>query len=231
MAARRIGGQSHTRLRQVFSSLETVVALIASLSILFHLALRYLTAAPRNVSSIPLFVTLAIGGVPILFDLSRKLWRRELGTDVLAGVAIVTSVILGEYFVGAIIVLMFSGGIALEQYATHRASSVLDALAKRMPRIAHRKSGTGITDISLDQVTVGEILIVPRRAHAYAREHGISYAQELSRYIVHGLLHWLGHEDRTPAQQRKMRTRENYVLARCLAKSPMTKSQSPNNHQ
>ena len=78
---------------------------------------------------------------------------------------------------------------------------------------------------------VGEILIVPRRAHAYAREHGISYAEELSRYIVHGLLHWLGHEDRTPAQQRKMRARENYVLARCLAKSPMTKSQSPNNHQ
>ena len=171
MAARPIDDESPTRLRQVFSSLETIVALIASLSILLHLTLRYLTATPRNVSSIPLFVTLVIGGLPILFDLVRKLLRRELGTDVLAGVAIVTSAILGEYLVGAIIVLMFSGGIALEQYATHRASSVLDALAKRMPRIAHRKLETGITAISLDQVTVGEILIV--LPHEYCPVDGV----------------------------------------------------------
>jgi len=156
---------------RLFSSLEAVVALISTLAILLHLALRYLTATPVNVSSIPLFITLAIGGAPILFDLIRKLSRRQLGTDVLAGVAIITSVILAEYLVGAIIVLMFSGGIALEQYATHRASSVLDALAKRMPRIAHRKLETGIVDISLDQVIVGEILnVLP---HEYCPVDGV----------------------------------------------------------
>ncbi|MGH9930482.1 MAG: heavy metal translocating P-type ATPase [Pyrinomonadaceae bacterium] len=157
--------------RPSFSSLETVVALISTLAILLHLILQYLTAAPRHVSSIPLFVTLVIGGLPILFDLIRRLSRRELGTDVLAGVAIITSVILGEYLVGAIIVLMFSGGIALEQYATHRASSVLDALAKRMPRSAHRKLETGIADISLDQVTVGELLSV--LPHEYCPVDGV----------------------------------------------------------
>ncbi len=109
---------------------------------------------------IPLYVTLVIGGIPILFDLARQVLRRELGTDVLAGLAIVTSVMLAEYLVGAIIVLMFSGGIALEQYATHRASSVLDALARRMPRIAHRKLEAGIAEIPLDQISIGEILIV-----------------------------------------------------------------------
>ena len=152
--------KSPGRPKRLFSSLETFIALISSLAILLHLILRYLTATPRSVSNIPLFVALVIGGVPILFDLIRKLLKAELGTDVLAGVAIITSVILGEYLVGAIIVLMFSGGIALEQYATHRASSVLDALAKRMPRIAHRKLATGIVDISLDEVSVGDILSV-----------------------------------------------------------------------
>ena len=136
MSTRSIAARLPSRLRQIFSSLETIIALTASLSILLHLALRYLWPTPVNV--FPLFVTLVIGGAPILFELIRKLLRRELGTDVLAGVAIVTSVLLGQYLVGAIIVLMFSGGIALEQYATHRASSVLEALAKRMPRIAHR---------------------------------------------------------------------------------------------
>jgi len=62
---------------------------------------------------------------------------------------------------------------------------------------------------------VGEILIAPAQARAYARTHRIPYEQELSRYVVHGLLHWLGHEDRTSAQERKMRALEDRVLLRC----------------
>ena len=95
MSTRSIANKLPSRLRQIFSSLEIVVALIASLSILLHLALRYLWPTPGNV--FPLFLTLVIGGVPILFELIRKLLRNELGTVVLAGVAIVTSVLLGEY--------------------------------------------------------------------------------------------------------------------------------------
>ena len=62
---------------------------------------------------------------------------------------------------------------------------------------------------------VGEILIAPRAARAYAKRHGVAYAQELARYVVHGLLHWLGHEDRTPTEQRVMRSREDRLLSRC----------------
>jgi heavy metal translocating P-type ATPase len=146
--------------RPAFFSSETIIAAIATIAILLYLILRYLAHMSLSTATIPLYITLVIGGIPILFDLARQLLRRELGTDVLAGLAIVTSVMLGEYLVGAIIVLMFSGGIALEQYATHRASSVLDALAKRMPRIAHKKLEAGIAEISLDQISIGEILIV-----------------------------------------------------------------------
>ncbi len=59
---------------------------------------------------------------------------------------------------------------------------------------------------------VGEIFIAPSQAQAYAKRHGLSYAEELSRYVVHGLLHWLGEEDRTPAQQRRMRRLENDII-------------------
>ena len=65
------------------------------------------------------------------------------------------------------------------------------------------------------ELVVGEVLIAPRAAQRYAKTHGLSYTEELSRYIVHGLLHWLGHEDRTNAQQRAMRIRENRLLALC----------------
>ena len=61
----------------------------------------------------------------------------------------------------------------------------------------------------------GDILIAPRLAHSYARRHRIPYVQELSRYVVHGLLHWLGHEDRTAAEQRAMRRKEDRLLIAC----------------
>ncbi len=62
---------------------------------------------------------------------------------------------------------------------------------------------------------VGEILIAPRQARTYATQHGIAYDEELSRYVIHGLLHWLGHNDGTLAEQRRMRARENRLLRRC----------------
>ena len=62
---------------------------------------------------------------------------------------------------------------------------------------------------------VGEILIAPRQARAYAKAHGVPYENELARYVVHGLLHWLGHEDRTRAEQHQMRALEDKLLTHC----------------
>ena len=61
--------------------------------------------------------------------------------------------------------------------------------------------------------TTGEIFVAPSQARRYAREHGVAYLDELSRYVVHGLLHWTGKDDRTAAQQRTMRRMEDALLA------------------
>ena len=62
---------------------------------------------------------------------------------------------------------------------------------------------------------IGELLIAPAAAHRYAMRHSIPYRVELARYVLHGLLHWKGYEDRTSAQQRRMRRREDELLAHC----------------
>ena len=93
-------------------------------------------------------------------ELARNLLRREFGSDLLAGISIVTSVLLGEYLAGSIVVLMLSGGEALENYAVRNASSVLRALAKRMPSVAHRKRDSAISDVALDDIAVGDTLVV-----------------------------------------------------------------------
>jgi cation transport ATPase len=115
---------------------------------------------PTRYALIPLFAALIIGGAPLVYELGGKLVKREFGSDLLAGVSILTAVLLGQYLVAAIVVLMLSGGAALEFYATAKASSVLDALAKRVPSIAHRREGSVLQDVKLEDVRVGDVLTV-----------------------------------------------------------------------
>jgi heavy metal translocating P-type ATPase len=109
---------------------------------------------------LPLLAALVFGGVPLVIELSTKLLRGQFSSDLLAGISIVTSILLGEYLAGSLVVLMLSGGEALEAYAVRGASSVLEALAKRMPSQAHRKTSGDIADVHLEEVAVGDTLIV-----------------------------------------------------------------------
>jgi heavy metal translocating P-type ATPase len=138
----------------------SVIALFAAAAILVHLVLRFALRTPPGIYQIPLLATLIFGGFPLVFELARHLLRREFGSDLLAGISIVTSVLLNEYLAGCIVVLMLSGGEALENYALRNASSVLRALAKRMPAIAHRKRDSVIADVELDDIAVGDTLVV-----------------------------------------------------------------------
>ena len=88
----------------------TVIAALSVAAILAHLALRFGFHTTPTTSRIPLLITLAIGGVPLMYDLIRKLLKREFGSDLLGGISIITSVLLGEYLAGSIIVLMLAEG-------------------------------------------------------------------------------------------------------------------------
>jgi heavy metal translocating P-type ATPase len=111
-------------------------------------------------ADLPLVAMLALGGLPLVWDLVRKLFAGTFGSDLLAGISIVTSIVLGEYLAGVLVVLMLSGGEALESRAVSRASDVLNALARRMPTLAHKKSAAGLTDVALAEVAVGDVIVV-----------------------------------------------------------------------
>ena len=138
----------------------TVIAIFALASILLHVLLRFGLRQTPEVSQLPLLVTFVVGGIPLIAKLLVRLWQRKFGSDLLAGMSIITSLLLGEYLAGAIVVLMMAGGEALEQYTLRSASSVLAALAKRMPSVAHRQRDMEITDIALDEVAVGDTLVI-----------------------------------------------------------------------
>ena len=107
-----------------------------------------------------MYAVLILGGIPLVYQLCVKLFHGDFGADLLAGMSIVTAVLLNENLAGCLVILMLSGGAALEHYAIRKASSVLEALANRMPSIAHRKSADTIHDITTEQVNIGDTLLI-----------------------------------------------------------------------
>ena len=151
-----------TRNTRFAPSKETLIAGFTLVAIALHIVLRYAFHFPSLASNLPLFAALVLGGAPLVWELFQKLLRREFGSDLLAGISILTAIALREYLVAAIVVLMLSGGEALEAFATARASSVLDALARRMPNVAHRRETAGLVDVKLADVRIGdELTLLP----------------------------------------------------------------------
>lgn len=145
---------------QTWWSRETLIALFTIVMITVHLVLRFAFTTTESVWNIPLWCVLIFGGIPLVWDLLLKMLRREFGSDLLAGISIVVSALLDEYLAGSLVVLMLSGGEALEAYAVRSASSVLRALSKRMPSVAHRKIDSVVEDLPLGDIVIGDIVAV-----------------------------------------------------------------------
>src|SRR5699024_1430700 len=101
-----------------------------------------------------------------LVGMVRDVLRGHLGLDIVAVLALVATLAVGEYLASLIIVLMLSGGEALEDYASHRAKRDLSALLDRSRRIAHvlthaqASDADSTEDVPVDEVGVGDVLLV-----------------------------------------------------------------------
>lgn len=111
-------------------------------------------------SDFPLFVIIAIGGIPLTSQIVQKMIQRNFGADILALIALIVAIYLGQYLAAVLIVLMLASGQALEEYASRRASFALEALAKRMPNIAHLRRGKNVEDVEISQIQIGDLLEV-----------------------------------------------------------------------
>ncbi len=103
--------------------------------------------------------TAALALVSTAVTLVQSLLRRSAGVDIIAVLAIVGALVLGEYLAGAVIGLMIATGRALEAYAANRAQRELSSLLRRAPRVAHRLRDGAVDTVSVEHVLVGDTLI------------------------------------------------------------------------
>jgi heavy metal translocating P-type ATPase len=151
---------AHARLGQLVAdwhdrviALTTLAALVAGGGL--HLVGR------EHVGDLILAIAVGVLLVALTLDVLRTLVReRRVGVDLIALVAMAGALALAEYFAGAVIALMFSGGQSLEVMAARRARRELTALVARAPRVAHVRRGANLVEVSAEEVGVDEIVVV-----------------------------------------------------------------------
>ncbi len=128
------------------------VALIAGLVLYFtgyHLASHWILGTVAIVEVLPL-----------LWGMWEDFQTGHYGIDILAAAAIITSVIMHQYWAAIVIVIMLTGGEALEDYAENRAKKELDALLRNAPKMAHLVRKSEVVDIPISEIKVSDILII-----------------------------------------------------------------------
>ncbi|CAB4627944.1 unannotated protein [freshwater metagenome] len=120
-----------------------------------------------NSANLDLFEQITVSGYALLVAVKQG-WRMvkslvagQVGLDVLAVTAILATIIVGEFWASLVIVLMLTGGEALEDYAEGRAERELSSLLEHVPHVAHRYRADGTTeDVAASRVVIGDRLLV-----------------------------------------------------------------------
>ncbi len=111
---------------------------------------------PDRIWTVGLFVV----GIPIILRTIIGMLRGRFAADLVAALAIGASMALNHPFAGLVVALMQSGGEALEQFAERRATQAVRELESQAPRIGHKIVATNIQDVPVDQIAIGDTLLV-----------------------------------------------------------------------
>ena len=105
-------------------------------------------------------VGLVLCGAPVVYSTVRGLLRGKFAADIIASMTVLTALLLGHPVVGLVIVIMQTGGEALERMAGARATNALRALQESAPTKAHRVTGNTVEDVPLSKMEKGDLILV-----------------------------------------------------------------------
>jgi heavy metal translocating P-type ATPase len=126
-------------------------------------ALVVYLSGQKNIATIILIVVSVITIIPSARDMVKTILSGQVGIDVIALAAIGSSLLLRQYVAAGVIVIMLTGGEALEEFAKNRAKRELNALLKRKPTIAHRilaGNVENVEEVPVARIKVGDSLLV-----------------------------------------------------------------------
>jgi heavy metal translocating P-type ATPase len=109
----------------------------------------------------PALISIVISGTPILLEAGEGLITRfDLKANVLVSIALIASVAIGEYFAAAEIAFIMMIGEILEDRTVRKSQESVKKLIQLTPQTARIMSPAGEKEISIEQVKIGDIILV-----------------------------------------------------------------------
>lgn len=104
-------------------------------------------------ATVPVVAALAV-------SIARDLLNGRMGVDAIAFLSMIAALALGQTLAGIVVAIMYAGGTVLEDFAVARAERSLKQLVDRAPRVAHRRGDHSIEDVAVDEIKVGDTVLV-----------------------------------------------------------------------
>lgn len=98
--------------------------------------------------------------VLLLMEIFEDWKSGRYGVDILAVIAIVSTILINNYWAEWMILVMSTGGETLEDYATGQASKELRSLLNNTPRIANKLVNGQITEVKVNELRIGDIVLI-----------------------------------------------------------------------
>lgn len=115
---------------------------------------------PMYINSLLALTAALVGGAPIVAAGVNALAHRNLDVDFLASIAIVASLLIGQFLAAAVVALMLTGGAILEDYTARRTSRAIEKLLESAPKAARVRRNGEITEIPITEVMEKDIVLV-----------------------------------------------------------------------
>ena len=106
------------------------------------------------------FLSAALLTAVLFFEIVARLLSREVGVDLIALLSLSGAMLLNQNLVAAVIALMLASGRTLEYFTSQRAERELKRLIDRAPRFALRLENDKFIQIPVEQVVVGDLLLL-----------------------------------------------------------------------
>lgn len=128
---------------------------IGAFALVLEFALRRQMLAQGLVTIVGALISLSM-----FVEMVKSIKSGNYGVDLLAIMAVVSTLAVGQYWASMIVLVMLVGGDSLEDFASKKAHTELKALLDNSPHVAHRLNGDETEDITVDEAQIGERLVV-----------------------------------------------------------------------
>ncbi|MFC2079291.1 heavy metal translocating P-type ATPase [Candidatus Bipolaricaulota bacterium] len=125
------------------------------------LMIVYITGLARQFFGIDIaLIAACIGGAPIVYGAIRGLLKKNLNVGGLVSIALIATLIVGEYLAGVIVVFIMILGELLENITVAKTGNAINRLMDLQPKTARLRQNGEETVVPIEQVSPGDIVLV-----------------------------------------------------------------------